>query len=83
MSRELEILKINYKDWLKSAYNYYITYEESLFDDYTWDSMYYQYMNHIEEFPFLKSVGMEQSASLFYVKRSEFESELTRLGFDF
>lgn len=83
MSRELEILKINYKDWLKSAYNYYITYEDSLFDDYTWDLMYYQYMTHIEDFPFLKEVGMDSSGSLFYVSRVKFEAELTRLGFDF
>lgn len=83
MSKQLEVLQINYKDWLLSAYNYYVTFEDTLFDDFSWDNMYYEYMQHIESFPFLKTVGMSDCASLFYVKRAEFEEELERLGVDF
>lgn len=79
MSRELEVLKIDYEDWLRSAYNYYVAYEDTLFDDYTWDNMYYAYMKNIEHFPFLKAVGMSACASLFYVKKEQFEKELQRL----
>ena len=79
----LEVLKINYKDWLLSAYNYYVTFEETVFDDYGWDDMYYHYMKNIEHFPFLKEVGMSECASLYYVKKSQFEEELTKLGVDF
>ena len=83
MSLPLEVLKINYKDWLLSAYNYYVTFEDTLFDDFSWDSMYYEYMQNIESFPFLKSVGMSDCASLFYVKKTQFEDELERLGVGF
>ena len=48
MSLPLEVLKINYKDWLLSAYNYYVTFEDTLFDDFSWDSMYYEYMQNID-----------------------------------
>ena len=58
MSLPLEVLKINYKDWLLSAYKYYVTFEDTLFDDFSWDNMYYEYMQNIESFPFLKSVGI-------------------------
>ena len=83
MSLPLEVLKINYKDWLLSAYNYYVTFEDTLFDDFSWDSMYYEYMQNIESFPFLKAVGMSDCASLFYVKKTQFEDELEKLGVDF
>jgi hypothetical protein len=83
MSKEVEVLKINYKDWLLSAYNYYIAYDkETLFDDFTWDKMYYDYMRNIDSFPFLKKIGMSDCASLFYVKKSQFEEELKSLGVD-
>ena len=80
MNREVEILKLNYKDWLLSAYKYYITFEDTLFDDFMWDKLYYQYMENIEHFPFLKSVGMSDCASLYYVSKIKFEDELTRIG---
>ena len=79
----LEVLKINYKDWLFSAYNYYVTFEDTLFDDFSWDTLYYEYMQNIEHFPFLKLVGMSDCASLFYVKKRQFEEELSKLGVDF
>ena len=79
----LEVLKINYKDWLFSAYNYYVTFEDTLFDDFSWDTLYYEYMQNIEHFPFLKLVGMNDCASLFYVKKRQFEEELSKLGVDF
>ena len=58
-------------------------FEETVFDDYGWDDMYYHYMKNIEHFPFLKEVGMSECASLYYVKKSQFEEELTKLGVDF
>ena len=45
--------------------------------------MYYEYMKDIESFPFLESVCMSDCASLFYVKKTQFEDELEKLGVDF